>query len=111
MPIRSSQEAYYQLRKCLGSQSVNSAYAVNILDREYRSSKFILAFDCEKMTNVGFSGLNTRTGDLITIKMLNLIHKDNDGLVWAGTYPDLQHTTLEFDAIMTISDAGVTMLE
>jgi len=42
--------------------------AFNILDKEYRSYKFIVAFDCAKQTNVGFSGLNTRAGDLITIK-------------------------------------------
>jgi hypothetical protein len=72
IPIRSSQEAYYQLRKALGCHQPGSAYAFNIPDREYRSFKFIVAFDCEKQTNVGFSGLNTRAGDLITVKGLNL---------------------------------------
>jgi hypothetical protein len=84
----------------------------NILDRECRTSKFILAFDCEKQTNAGFSGLNTRTGDLITIKMLNFKHVDNNNnRTWDKTYPDFQHTTLEYDAIMTITDAGVQVLE
>ena len=111
LPIRSSAEAYYQLRKSLGSHQPGSSYAVNILDREYRTSKFILAFDCEKQTNAGFSGLNTRTGDLITIKMLNFKHIDNNNTTWEKTYPDYQHTTLEYDAIMTITDAGVQVLE
>ena len=111
LPIRSSAEAYYQLRKSLGSHQPGSSYAVNILDREYRTSKYILAFDCERQTNAGFSGLNTRTGDLITIKMLNFMHVDNTGTEWEATYPDFQHTTLEYDAIMTITDAGVQILE
>ena len=111
LPIRSSAEAYYQLRKSLGSHQPGSSYAVNILDREYRTSKYILAFDCERQTNAGFSGLNTRTGDLITIKMLNFKHVDNNNNTWDFTYPDFQHTTLEYDAIMTITDAGVQILE
>jgi hypothetical protein len=111
MPIRSSAEAYYQLRKSLGSHQPGSSYAVNILNREFRTSKIILAFDCERQTNAGFSGLNTRTGDLITIKMLNFKHIANNGETWAATYPDFQHTTLEYDAIMTITDAGVQVLE
>jgi len=111
LPIRSSAEAYYQLRKCLGCHQPGSQYGVNILDREYRASKYILAFDCERQKNAGFSGLNTRTGDLITIKMLNFRHQDNDGVVWDKTYPDFQHTTLEYDAIMSITDAGVQVLE
>ena len=111
IPIRSSQEAYYQLRKALGSHQPGSAYAFNIVDREYRSFKFITAFDCEKQTNVGFSGLNTRAGDLITIKCLGLSKTLNDGNVIANTVPDFLHTTLEYDAILSISDSGVTVLE
>jgi hypothetical protein len=111
LPIRSTAEAFYQLRKCLGTHLPGSSYGCNILDREYRTSKFILAFDCERQTNAGFSGLNTRTGDLITVKLMNFNHKDNNGNTWENTFPDFQHTTLEYDAIMTITDAGVQVLE
>ena len=82
-----------------------------MIDREYRTRKFILAFDCERQTNAGFSGLKTRAGDLITIKVLNFKHVANNGETWAATYPEFQHTTLEYDAIMTITDAGVQVLE
>jgi acetylglutamate kinase len=83
---------------------------------EYRNFKFIVAFDCEKQTNVGFSGLNTRAGDLITIKALRLkkyLNPDDVGTVRevAKTEPEFLHTTLEYDAILSISDAGVTVLE
>ena len=111
IPMRSSQEAYYQLRKALGSHQPGSAYAFNIPDREYRSFKHIVAFDCEKQANVGFSGLNTRAGDLITIKCMGLQKTLNNGNVVAATVPDFLHTTLEYDAILSISDSGVTVLE
>jgi len=109
--MRSSAECYYQLRKALGSHQPGSAYAVNIDDRQYRSFKFIVAFDCEKQANVGFSGLNTRTGDLIAVKRNYLQRTNNDGVVVPGTVPDFIHTTLEYDAILSISDQGVTVLE
>ena len=110
-PMMSSAEMYYHLRKSLGSHHPGSQYAVNILDKDYRSTHFIVAFDCEKQTNVGFSGINTRAGDLICIKGLNLVKKLNDGTVLAGTTPDFIHTTLEYDGILVISDSGVTVLE
>jgi hypothetical protein len=56
LPIRSSAEAYYHLRKSLGCHQPGSSYGVNILDREFRTSKFILAFDCERQTNAGSMG-------------------------------------------------------
>jgi len=34
LPVRSSAEAYYQLRKCLGQHKAYSSYEINILDRE-----------------------------------------------------------------------------
>jgi hypothetical protein len=111
IPIRSSQEAYYQLRKALGSHQPGSAYAFNIPDREYRSFKFIVAFDCEKQTNVGFSGLNTRAGDLTTVKALSLVKTLDNGNTNPETVPDFLHTTLEYDAILSISDSGCTVLE
>ena len=110
-PMRSSAEMYYQLRKALGSHQPGSSYAVNILDKDYRSTHFIVGFDCERQTNAGFSGYNTRAGDLITMKILGLQHRSNSGEVIASSVPDFMHTTLEYDAIMTISDAGVTVLE
>jgi hypothetical protein len=115
LPIRSDAEAYYQLRKSLGSHQPGSAYVVNIHEREYKSFKFIIAFDCEKQTNVGFSGLNTRAGELITIRCKDLVKKlrlNNGGEERIATsIPEFMHVTLEYDAIMSIADSGVTVLE
>jgi len=116
IPMRSSTEMYYQLRKALGSHQPGSQYAINVLEKDYRSTHFIVAFDCEKQTNAGFSGYNTRAGDLITIKALGLKHTNDDvsfDTVFKDlrTTPDFLHTTLEYDAIMTITDAGVVVLE
>ncbi len=47
-PIRSHNEAYYQLAKRLGVQ-VFAVHNFDITAREYRSTKFILGTDCEKV--------------------------------------------------------------
>ena len=71
----------------------------------------MLAFDCEKQTNVGFAGINTRSGDLITVKILNLQHVSALPACNANSYAYFMHTSLEYDAILSITDAGVTVLE
>ena len=111
--MRSSAEQHYALRKALGSHAPGSIYSVNIPDREFRTYKYILAFDCERQTNAGFSGLNARTGDYVAIKLLYLTHRDNNNATEWGqsAYADFLHTTLEYDAVVTISDAGVQVLE
>ena len=45
------------------------------------------------------------------MRLANLKHVGNNSAVWDETFPDFQHTTLEYDAIMTITDAGVQILE
>jgi hypothetical protein len=111
LPIRSAAEAYYQLRKCLGSHHIGGTYSMNILDREYRSHKFIVGFDTEKCTNAFATGINTKSGDLITVKCTNLKHIDNSGRTWANSTPDYMYTLLEYDSIVVIGDSGVTVLE
>ena len=113
IPMRSSSEMYFHLRKALGSHLPGSQYAININEHQYRSHAFIVAFDTEKQTNAGFSGLNTRAGDLITIKASGMRHLPNNHQdnKFPNSQPDFMHTTLEYDAILTITDAGVTILE
>ena len=65
--IRSDNEAYYQLAKCLGVQA-SALHNFDITAREYRFSKLIFGTDCEKVLDAGFTGINTRAGDLMTVK-------------------------------------------
>jgi hypothetical protein len=111
IPIRSSSEAYYQLRKALGCEKPNSTYSLNINEREYRSTKFIVGFDIQREHAAFASGMNTRTGDLITIKVLNFKHTDNLGNAWNNTTSDFIHITLAYSGIMNITDAGVQVLD
>ena len=66
-PIRSHAEAYYQLRKALGVQS-STVHSFDISPQEYRDDRFVMALDLEKSLGASFTGLNTRSGDLMTVK-------------------------------------------
>ena len=56
-PVLSTSESYYQLQKTVGSR-------MNIFQRWYRANKYIIGLDTEKISGAGFTGLNTKAGDL-----------------------------------------------
>ena len=102
-PIRSHAEAYYQLRKTLGVQSSN-IHSFDIEAREYRNNKFILAIDFERVIEAGFSGMNTRAGDILNVRF---DHRDTD----SSHYAHQMYIVLHADCIMEIRDGGITVLD
>jgi hypothetical protein len=102
-PIRSHNEAYYQLAKALGVQA-SALHNFDISAREYRSTKFILGTDCEKVLDAGFTGLNTRAGDLMSIK---LKYADKA----ANRLADRIHIVLHSDQILEIRDSGCQVFD
>ena len=104
-PIRSLPEAFYHLRKTLGINSTNAQ--MNMVQRYYRDHKFVLALQCEKMSGASFTGINTRAGDLLTLKM----KAANGNSIFMGTDTHKLHYCLNFDAVLNINDGGVTILE
>ena len=102
-PIRSHAEAFYQLRKCLGVQS-SSLHSFNITGQEYRRHKFIVALDCESLLQAGFTGLNTRAGELLNIKF------DQNGDD-PTHYAQSMYIVLHSDNVMEIGDSGVRVYD
>ena len=100
-PIRSHNEAFYQLAKTLGVQA-SALHNFDINAREFRFNKLILGTDCEKVLDAGFTGLNTRAGDLMTVKF-DL--KAPSGEI-ANRKPDRIHIVLHSDQILEIRDSG-----
>ena len=67
MSVRSVSESMYQLLKCVGI--LNSAvHSLDITNRDYYTYKHIIGLDLEKVLQAGFTGLNSKAGDLIFIK-------------------------------------------
>ena len=110
LPSRSLAEQYYQLRKGIMGEA-NQQSTFSITEGEYRTFKYINLFDLQKVPGSFSSGMSTRTGDLIIIKVLNLKHTDLANRVWDNTYADFIHATFVHDLVVSITDAGVTILE
>lgn len=103
-PIRSHAEAYYQLRKTLGVQS-SKVHSFDISPQEYRDNRLILGIDTEKALGASLTGLNTRAGDLMTIRM-----KYDSGLP-NTLYADNIHIVLHTDNMLKIGMTGVSVFD
>ena len=99
-PCKTTREAYSQLSKCLGIQG-STWHAINIAEASYRKDKFIFAIDTEKVLAAGFTGLNTKAGDLMTIRSKCI----------GANPPDALTVILHSDQILNIRDSGVEVLE
>ena len=71
----------------------------------YRSRKYILGLDLEKISGAGFTGLNTKASDLLT---LNFKDCAADGV--ADSAPTRVFCALNYDCVLNIADGGVTLL-
>ena len=81
-------------------------HSLDITGAQYRDYKFIAAIDTEKVLEAGFTGLNTRAGDLMTIKV-----KPVDASGMADTKPTKFFTALHSDNILEVRDTGVTVFD
>ena len=101
-PVQSLSESFAQLKKCLGILGSNF-HSVSISPLQYRNNKFIIGCDTEKALQAGFTGLNTRQGDLLSVKIKAM----DRSVLTKEKMPDTMYVVLHSDQIMEISDAGV----
>ena len=101
--MRSHAEAYYQLRKTLGVQS-SKVHSFDISPQEYRDNRLIIGIDTEKSLGASFTGLNTRSGDLMTVKFKYKTATD-------ARKADRIHIVLHTDNIMQISATGCSVFD
>ena len=106
-PIRSVSETFSQLRKTMGIHQ-SPFHSLDITGAQYRDYKFICAIDTEKVLEAGFTGLNTRAGDLMTVKVQPI---DGSTAGMGTTAPTKFFTVLHSDNIMEIRDTGVTIFD
>ncbi len=72
--------------------------------KQYMHNHFIIACDTEKQFSAGFTGLNTKNVDLITIKTKSMSSNATD-------HPTRIYVTLHSDNVLHIRDAGVDVLD
>ena len=103
-PIRDSTEAY-QL-----SQTVKNP--MHNYSRWYHTCKYIVGMDMEKIRLAGFTGLNTKAGDLLTVNFrgCNALIADGSAIA-TNSIPSRVFCALHYDAVLNIRDSGVELLE
>ena len=112
---KAEQEAFYELIKTIGAHEMSSTYALDILPREYRSWKHIMAVSFENAPGSAYSGLSTRAVDLLNIRLKNAHHVNDaefDGReILPYSTPEYIYVVLEHDAVLNISDMGVSLFD
>ena len=98
-PIKDSTEFFYQLRNTVGNP-------INIFSRWYHSTKYVIGLDMEKISGAGFSGMNTKAGDLIIINFKDCHHSS----VNSSSVPSRMYCALHYDAVLNIRDSGIELL-
>ena len=98
-PLSSVTEALYQLGKTVG-------HPLHIYGRWFRSRRYIIGVDTEKISGAGFNGLSTKSGDQVT---LNLKHCDAEG--WTDSVPSRMYCARHYDCVLNIQDSGVRVLD
>jgi hypothetical protein len=98
-PVTNLAESYSQLKKTVGrSFKMHSSW--------YRSRKYIIGLDLEKISGAGFTGLSTKAGDLLTVNF-----RECDGNGNADSVPSRVFCALNYDCVMNIQDSGIQLLD
>ena len=98
-PLSSVTESYSQLKKTVGRAS-------KMYSSWYRSHKYSIGLDLEKISGAGFTGLSTELGDLLTLNF-----KDCDANGVGETVPTRVFCTLNYDCVLNVADGGVILLD
>lgn len=102
-PCRSLAETFYQLKKSLGIHG--SAYhSLDLTPEKYRNDHFIIGVDTEKILEAGFTGLNTRAGDLMIVRGKGA----NANL---ASFATTVYVILHSDQILEIRDSGTQVFD
>ena len=103
-PIRSTAEAFSQLRKTMGILD-STAFSFDISGKQYETLHHIIALDAEKTLQAGYTGLDMKRGQLMTIKV-KAMDQTVLGANGARRMPDNIHVVLHSDQILDIGFTG-----
>ena len=98
-PLSSVTETLYQLGKTVG-------HPLHIYGRWFRSHRYIIGLDLEKISGAGFTGMSTKAGDQLTLNF-----KDCDAVGYTSSVPTRMHCALHYDCVLSIGDAGIQLLD
>ena len=80
-------------------------HSVAITDEQYRNDHFIIGIDTEKILEAGFTGLNTKAGNLMVVRGKGA--NTNIQTQWANSMYIILYT----DQILEIRDTGAQVFD
>ena len=105
-PCKSITEGFYHLRKALNLPTFHQ-HSISSQWLEYKESEFIFGFNLEKVPDSSYTGINTRAGQQMLVKVKPL----NQGVLTSALMPDRIYITLLSEQIVSIKDSGIELLD
>ena len=103
-PCKSLTQAFYYLRKALNLPLFHQHH-LSIEFNQYKTDKFIFAMNMEKVPDSSYTGINTKAGQQLLIRVKPI------GSMDVSFMPDTIYITLVSEQILSIRDAGVQILD
>ena len=92
-------ETLYRLGKTVGRP-------LHIYGRWFRSHRYIIGLDLEKIPGAGFIGMSTKAGDQLTLN-----YKGCDAVGYTSSVPTRMYCASHYDCVLSIGDAGIQLVD
>ena len=103
-PVNSIAESWSQLRKAVARYG---KHPVSITPAQYHSTKYVFGLDMETLPEVGYTGLSTKNGEMITVKVKAV----NPSTAMTGHMPTSLFMVFCNDSIIELRDSGISVLD
>lgn len=103
-PCTSLSESYTQLEKAVGIIG-NNFHSMSMTPTQYRNQHFVMSIETEKSIGSSWTGVNTRAGDLLRVKL------KSDTSSAEAVQATQMFIVLHSDDITKISDGGVSAFD
>ena len=104
-PCNSLTQCFYHLRKAL-NLPVFHQHSISIDFKQYRDRQFIFGFDFKKLSDSSWSGISTRAGQQMLIKI-----KPAGASIPVDDMPDEMFVTMLSEQILEIKDLGLKVFD
>ena len=104
-PCNSITQCFYHLRKALNLPMFHQ-HSMNINFKQYRDRQFIFAFSFEKVPDSSYTGINTRAGQQMLLRV-----KPAGATIPATEMPDTLYITMLSEQILEVKDLGLKVFD
>ena len=102
-PTNNLSECFYRLKEALNLPDKHQ-HAISIQFKDYKSNKFIYCADFQKIADASWSGVNTKSGQVLMVNVKAL----NPAGIQEHSIATTMYTLLQAEQILEIRDVGCT---